>query len=74
MVLKVKFTISKGKSCLSKFKGRIVIDVLSIKNTLSEVVASYGLNANMVRKWKTEYMRISLEDSLIWLTKSRQQI
>ena len=45
------------KNYTSDFKAKVVIEVLQGEKSLNEIVAHYNLNPNMVRTWKSEFIK-----------------
>ena len=45
------------KNYTSDFKAKVVIEVLQGEKSLSEIAAHYNLNPNMVRTWKSEFIK-----------------
>jgi transposase-like protein len=53
----------------SKFKAELVLEALREEEHLSEIAAGYGINPNMLRNWKKEF----LEKAPGIFDKSRQE-
>ena len=44
------------KSYTAEYKTKVVLEVLREEKPLGEIASSYGLNPNMVRNWKTDFL------------------
>ena len=44
------------KSYTAEYKTKVVLEVLREEKPLGETASSYGLNPNMVRNWKTDFL------------------
>ena len=44
------------KRYTSEYKTKVVLEVLREEKPLGEIASGYGLNPNMVRNWKTEFL------------------
>ena len=44
------------KSYTAEYKTKVVLEVLREEKPLGEIASGYGLNPNMVRNWKTDFL------------------
>ena len=44
------------KRYTAEYKTKVVLEVLREEKPLGEIASGYGLNPNMVRNWKTEFL------------------
>ena len=48
--------MNKRRNFSSKFKTKVVLEVLSERKTLSELAQKHGLHPNQISKWKQEFL------------------
>jgi transposase-like protein len=46
----------KKRSYTSDFKAKLVLEVLREEQTLSEIASGYGINPNLLTRWKREFL------------------
>lgn len=44
------------KSYTAEYKAKVVLEVLREEKSLGEIASGYGLNPNMVRNWKADFL------------------
>lgn len=44
------------KSYTAEYKAKVVLEVLREEKPLGEIASGYGLNPNMVRNWKSDFV------------------
>ncbi len=48
--------MARRNSYTPEFKTKVVLEVLQGERELGEIAAEYGINPNMLRNWKREFM------------------
>ncbi len=48
--------MARRSSYTPEFKAKVVLEVLQGERELGELAAEYGINPNMLRNWKREFM------------------